>query len=196
MCVNVCVMQYDQSFFSLSLSSFLTFLITWQGWCGSADPRKRQYEVRHTEAEDMKKEMSEIRYRKDQELMELNSGVRIIIFLLFSVSLGVNRKQRREGQRFWTRSKSNSSLSLSLCFEEENKVFSGVSCCLVLENWIRPTWPSSLVFQVGVELVPLLKEKQTGKPRKDPQTGYLMNHALPSTDVTKIAEAKRWEWRH
>ena len=33
----------------------------------------------------------------------------------------------------------------------------------------------------------------TGKPRKDPTTGYLMNHALPSTDVTKTADANRAE---
>ncbi len=48
------------------------------------------------------------------------------------------------------------------------------------------------ICQVGVELVPLLKEKPTGKPRKDPSTGYLMNHSLPSTDVTKIGDPKRY----
>ena len=42
-----------------------------------------------------------------------------------------------------------------------------------------------------MELVPLLKEMPTGKPRKDPSTGYLMNHSLPSTDVTKKADANR-----
>ena len=40
-------------------------------------------------------------------------------------------------------------------------------------------------------MVPLLKEMPTGKPRKDPSTGYLMNHSLPSTDVTKKADANR-----
>jgi hypothetical protein len=49
--------------------------------------------------------------------------------------------------------------------------------------------------QVGVELVPLLKEMPTGKPRKDPATGYLMNHSLPSTDVTKSADVNRFEQR-
>ncbi len=38
--------------------------------------------------------------------------------------------------------------------------------------------------------MPLLKEMSTGKPKKDPSTGYLMSHALPSTDVTKIADKK------
>ena len=42
-----------------------------------------------------------------------------------------------------------------------------------------------------MELVPLLKEMPTGKPRKDPSTGYLMNHSLPSTDVTKKADVNR-----
>ena len=45
--------------------------------------------------------------------------------------------------------------------------------------------------QVGVELVPLLKEMSTGKPRKDPATGYMMSHSLSSTDVTKSADPKR-----
>lgn len=44
---------------------------------------------------------------------------------------------------------------------------------------------------VGVELVPLFKEKVTGRPKKDPATGYMLNHSLPSTDVTKMAEPKR-----
>ena len=46
---------------------------------------------------------------------------------------------------------------------------------------------------VGVELVPLLKEAQTGKPRKDPATGYMMSHSLSSTDVTKAQDPKRSE---
>ena len=39
----------------------------------------------------------------------------------------------------------------------------------------------------GTELAPLLKHAVTGKPRKDPATGYMMNHSLPSTDVTRLA---------
>ena len=27
----------------------------------------------------------------------------------------------------------------------------------------------------------------TGKPRKDPETGYMMNHSLGTTDVTRLA---------
>merc|ERR1719412_2994559 len=46
---------------------------------------------------------------------------------------------------------------------------------------------------VGVELVPLLKEKPTGKPRKDPETGYMMSHSLGCTDVTKAKDPKRSE---
>ena len=46
-----------------------------QGWCGSADPRKRNYEIRHHEAEDMKKEMEEVRQRKDYEHHVSNSDV-------------------------------------------------------------------------------------------------------------------------
>ncbi|TRY68296.1 hypothetical protein TCAL_07196 [Tigriopus californicus] len=87
------------------------------GWCGSADPRKRNYNIRHHEAEDMKKEIEEVRQRRDEEHQEINNNV-------------------------------------------------------------------------GVELVPLLKEKATGKPRKDPTTGYLMNHGFPSTDVTQLIDSK------
>ncbi|XP_059098913.1 uncharacterized protein LOC131893000 isoform X2 [Tigriopus californicus] len=88
------------------------------GWCGSADPRKRNYNIRHHEAEDMKKEIEEVRQRRDEEHQEINNNV-------------------------------------------------------------------------GVELVPLLKEKATGKPRKDPTTGYLMNHGFPSTDVTQLIDSKK-----
>ena len=48
-------------------------------------------------------------------------------------------------------------------------------------------------MQVGVELVPLLKDKSTGKPRKDPNTGYMMSHALPTTDVTRQQDPTRTE---
>ena len=47
--------------------------------------------------------------------------------------------------------------------------------------------------QVGVELVPLLKNKSTGNPRKDPNTGYMMNHSLPSSDVTRAQDPKHTE---
>ena len=42
---------------------------------------------------------------------------------------------------------------------------------------------------VGVELVPLMMQSYTGKPRIDPRTGYMMSHALSSTDVTRRAAA-------
>ena len=42
----------------------------------------------------------------------------------------------------------------------------------------------------GIELVPLMKEKYTGKPHKDPSTGYMMSHGLSSTDVTRMADKK------
>ena len=41
------------------------------------------------------------------------------------------------------------------------------------------------LFQVGVELAPLLKTAGTGKPHKDPVTGYVMGNSLSSTDVTR-----------
>ena len=44
-----------------------------------------------------------------------------------------------------------------------------------------------LISQVGTELAPLLKHAVTGKPRKDPDTGYMMNHSLGTTDVTRMA---------
>ena len=44
----------------------------------------------------------------------------------------------------------------------------------------------SCFLQVGIELVPLLKQSQAaGKPRKDPSTGYTLSHSLSTTDVTK-----------
>ena len=39
----------------------------------------------------------------------------------------------------------------------------------------------------GVELVPLMMQSYTGKPRIDPNTGYMMSHSLSSTDVTRRA---------
>eukprot|EP00094_Tigriopus_californicus_P007475 TCALIF_07197-PA protein Name:"Protein of unknown function" AED:0.23 eAED:0.23 QI:0/0.6/0.33/1/0.6/0.5/6/0/258 len=44
------------------------------GWCGSADPRKRNYNIRHHEAEDMKKEIEEVRQRRDEEHQEINNN--------------------------------------------------------------------------------------------------------------------------
>ena len=46
--------------------------------------------------------------------------------------------------------------------------------------------------QIGTELAPLMKSATTGKPRKDPDTGYMMAHNLPSTDVTRLA-VNAWE---
>ena len=46
----------------------------------------------------------------------------------------------------------------------------------------------SIVFvKIGTELAPLMKNSATGKPRKDPDTGYMMDHSLSSTDVTRLA---------
>ena len=42
---------------------------------------------------------------------------------------------------------------------------------------------------VGIELVPLMMQSFTGKPRIDPNTGYMMSHSLSSTDVTRRAAA-------
>merc|ERR1712131_250181 len=41
--------------------------------------------------------------------------------------------------------------------------------------------------EVGIELAPLIMDKVTGKPKKDPSTGYMMNHSLGTTDVTRLA---------
>lgn len=46
---------------------------------------------------------------------------------------------------------------------------------------------------VGVELTPLMKNMPTGNPRKDPSTGYMMNHSNPSTDVTRAQDPKHIE---
>ena len=42
----------------------------------------------------------------------------------------------------------------------------------------------------GLELVPLMKNQSTGRPAKDPATGYMMSHGLSSTDVTRMADKK------
>ena len=86
-----------------------------QGWCGSADPRKRGQETKHSEADEIKREIEEFKVKKEVEHADMTSGE-------------------------------------------------------------------------GIELVPLMKEKYTGKPHKDPSTGYMMSHGLSSTDVTKLAD--------
>jgi len=84
------------------------------GWAGSADPRKRQFEVKKGEAEDMKREITEIEMKRAMEHKDMTSDV-------------------------------------------------------------------------GLELAPLMKQQTTGKPRKDPVTGYMMDAKLNSTDITKHA---------
>ena len=56
--------------------SHLSGSLPFQGWCGSGDPRKRGYDIRHHEAEDMKKEMEEIRHKRDNENKDAASNVR------------------------------------------------------------------------------------------------------------------------
>ena len=45
-----------------------------QGWCGSADPRKRQYETKHSEADEMRKEIEEIKVKTEVEHKDIMSG--------------------------------------------------------------------------------------------------------------------------
>ena len=49
---------------------------------------------------------------------------------------------------------------------------------------------ADLRAQVGIELAPLILDKVTGKPKRDPSTGYMMNHSLSTTDVTQLATSK------
>ena len=42
-------------------------------------------------------------------------------------------------------------------------------------------------YKIGIELAPLIMDKVTGKPKRDPSTGYMMNHSLGTTDVTQLA---------
>ena len=44
-----------------------------------------------------------------------------------------------------------------------------------------------ITSDVGLELATLMMNQATGKPRRDPSTGYMMNHSLGTTDVTKLA---------
>ena len=53
----------------VNLSIFL------KGWSGSADPRRRAMEIKHIEAEDMKREMDEVQQRKYAEYDDLRSNV-------------------------------------------------------------------------------------------------------------------------
>ena len=39
--------------------------------------------------------------------------------------------------------------------------------------------------KIGIELAPLIMDKVTGKPKRDPSTGYMMNHRLGTTDVNQ-----------
>ena len=52
---------------------------------------------------------------------------------------------------------------------------------------ISKTVPCIPYSPPGTELAPLMKQAVTGKPRKDPATGYMMNHNLHTTDVTRLA---------
>ena len=87
------------------------------GWCGSADPRKRPVNTKHGEADQMRRDIDEIRERREAEHQDNNSSE-------------------------------------------------------------------------GLELVPLMKNQITGRPAKDPATGYMMSHGLSSTDVTRMADKK------
>ena len=100
------------------------------GWVTSDDPRKRQSEVKHSEAETIKAEVRELQKKRESEYREMMSET---------------------GQVRWNE-------------------MTGLKHTLA-----------------GTELAPLLKHAVTGKPRKDPATGYMMNHSLPSTDVTRLA---------
>ena len=42
----------------------------------------------------------------------------------------------------------------------------------------------------GLELAPLMSRQVTGRPRRDPETGYMMDHGFSSTDITKHAAAR------
>ena len=42
----------------------------------------------------------------------------------------------------------------------------------------------------GLELAPLMSRQVTGRPRRDPETGYMMDHGLSSTDITRHAAAR------
>lgn len=84
------------------------------GWSGSADPRRRQFEVKKGENDALKREIQQIESKRVEEHRDMTSDV-------------------------------------------------------------------------GLELAPLIKAQPTGKPRKDANTGYMMDARLISTDITKHA---------
>ena len=45
----------------------------------------------------------------------------------------------------------------------------------------------SFIFKVGLELAPLMKAQPTGNPKKDANTGYMLDARLTSTDITQHA---------
>ena len=47
-----------------------------------------------------------------------------------------------------------------------------------------------MVDSSGLELVPLMARQNTGRPRRNPSTGYMTDHSLNSTDVTKHAASR------
>jgi len=51
-----------------------------------------------------------------------------------------------------------------------------------------------MVSEIGTELAPLMKNSIGGKPRKDPNTGQMMDHSLSSTDVTRLAVSGPQAW--
>ena len=55
-----------------------------QGWCGSADPRKRQYETKHSEGDEIRKEIEDIKVTKEIEHQDMHSGVRIMKHFIFT----------------------------------------------------------------------------------------------------------------
>ena len=68
-----------QNFFDkmVTLESLFLFISNncyLQGWCGSADPRKRQFETKHSEADEMRKEIEEIKVKKEIEHKDITSG--------------------------------------------------------------------------------------------------------------------------
>merc|ERR1711962_1303844 len=87
------------------------------GWADSADPRKRQFNIKQGENEAMKREISDIEAKREEAHADLTDNH-------------------------------------------------------------------------GLELAPLMKNQITGRPRKDPTTGYMLDHSLNSTDITKHASQK------
>ena len=54
--------KYIKNYFSNNFRIIFVFYL-YQGWSSSADPRRRAMDIKHLEAEDMKKEMDEIQVR-------------------------------------------------------------------------------------------------------------------------------------